>query len=244
MNTGEVKDYIREHFGRVGIPTTMVDLYLSAGRTKIEQTGNYWWMAVGNPATWNLTIDDGDYTIASSGGDITITNFKDVRALHYKLSTATQWEPISLGPETKPELDLMYADGTDGPPERAVIEDSTLYIYQQDPQAAYNMRMYFYRYTSMLGNTETDTLTREFPLALIYSALQQGYEMELKDLAGASYWSKLLGGEPFGSGGQVVVMRRENLKRGWHDKIELVPKVGPDQWNVRRRLDNLKLYMR
>jgi hypothetical protein len=240
MTTGQIKDYIREHFGRVGIPTFIIDLALEASRLQIEQQGNFWWMAAASPATWDLVVDDGDYTIASSGGDITIAKFKDIRALHYKLSTDTQWIEVEVGPDTKNELDLQYADGSDGSPEYAVLEDSTLYIYPQDPQYAYNMRMYYWRYTTMGGNTAEDTITKEFPMALIYGALQHGYELELKDIQGASYWRKLLGGEPFGSGGEIVKIRRENLKRSWHDKIDFVPHVGGGRRN--RRLDNMKIY--
>jgi len=240
MTTGQIKDYIREHFGRVGISTFIVDLALEASRLQIEQQGNFWWMASASPATWNLTVDDGDYVIAASGGDITIVKFKDIRALHYKLSTDTQWIEVEVGPASKNELDLEYADGTDGPPECATLEDATLFIYPQDPQFAYNMRLYFWRYTTMGANTAEDTLTKEFPMALIYGALQHGYELELKDLQGAQYWRKLLGGEPFGSGGEIVKIRRENLKRSWHDKIDLVPHPGPGRRY--RRLDNLKLY--
>lgn len=242
MNTGQIKDYVREHFGRVGIPTSMLDLYLESARLLIEQQGNFWWMAAASPATFNLTIDDGDYTIAASGGDIAITKFKDIRALHYKASTDTQWTEIEIGPYTKPELDLSYADGSDGPPECATLEDATLYIYPQDPQLAYNMRLYFYRYTTMGANTAEDTLTKEFPMALIYGALKQGYEMELKDLQGASYWAAMLGGTPFGRGGEIARIKGENLKRSWKDGIDLVPRLGPGKRY--RRLDNLKLYVR
>ena len=242
MLTYQIKDYIREHFGRVGIPTTFLDLYLEAGRLLIEQQGNFWWMTSTTPALFDTTIDDGDYVIAASGGDITIPKFKDLRALHYKVSTAVSWIKISVGPDTKDELDLMYDDGSNGAPERATLENMTLYIYPQDPQLAYNMRVYYYGYTDMPANTAEDTLTREFPMALIYAALQQGYEMELKDMQGAAYWKALLGGNPFGSAGEIARIKRENFKRAWHDQIDLVPKVGPGSQH--RRLDNLKIYMR
>ena len=41
---GEVKDIVREHFGRTQFPTGQLDQALAEGRRIIENFSNFWWM--------------------------------------------------------------------------------------------------------------------------------------------------------------------------------------------------------
>ena len=244
MLPSQIKDVIREHFGRLGFPTVMVDLALEEGRKLIEKEANFWWMEA--EATFSLVVDDADYVIAASGGSITIPNFKDAQALQWKRSTDVRWEAVSLGDESKDALDVMYDTDDEGWPEAAVIKDMTLFVYPPKPQETYNMKLYYYGYTTHPASnvTTTDELCRNWAMALVYAALVWGYEIYLKDMQGATYWRTLLMGNPANKVvGEITKLKRENLKRGWKSQIVLVPHTSP-RGGIRQRLDNLKLYVR
>ena len=231
MQYYQIKDYVREHFGRTGIPTSFLDLALEAGRLEIENHANFWWMQT--DTTFSLV--DGTQTYAiGSGSAIDIARFKDAKALHWRASGSdTSWEPVMLGVMEKDELDLLYDTDDTGDPEYAVIVDNTLYVYPPDPNSTQSMKLFHYSYTSNPAQTSSDDLTKNFPMALIYSALAQGYELELKDIQGAQYWRGLLMG-------QILKIKHEHLKRGWKDQIIFPPRHGPVIG--RRRLDNLQIY--
>jgi hypothetical protein len=234
MNFSEIKDYIREHFGRVGIPTSFLTLALELGRKEIENHSNFWWME--DSVDFNLTAADNSYPLTS--GTINESNFKDLRALYWRISTDNFWTPIPVVPMAKEDLDLEYDTDEDGEPEQAVIFNDTLYIYPiPDSAATYSLRMYFYQYTSYPAQTSSDDLIKGFPMAVIYSALAQGYETELKDLQSAAYWRKLLKDT-------IPMIKKEHLKRSWMDKIILEPRTGPFRPGSRMRLDNVQIYKR
>lgn len=239
----QIKDVVREHFGRIGLPTAILDLALAEGRKLIEHEANFWWME--DEATFNLVVDQADYDIAASGGEITIPNFKDAQALFWRTTGTTHWDPVSLGENTKDDLDLLYGTADEGSPEAAYLQDKKLYIYPPKPQLTYDMKLYYWGYTTNpAGNNDTaDELTNNWGMALIYAALIWGYEIYLKDLQGATYWRTLLGGPQFGKGGEIAKLKRENLKRGWRSRMVLVPHVGPGRLNA-QRLNNLQLYPR
>ena len=243
MLMGQIKDVVREHFGRIGIPTPVLDLALTEGRKLIEKESNFWWMEA--EATFNLVVGQADYDIAASGGEITIPNFKDAQALQWKRAAEVSWEPVAFGELTKDDLDLMYDEDDEGHPEAAYLQNKKLYVYPPNPDVAYNMKLYYWGYTSNpAGNTDTaDELTNNWGMSLVYGALIWGYEMYLKDMPGATYWRQLLGGQPFGRGGEIAKMKRENLKRSWRSRMVLVPHAGPGRLNS-QRLNNLQLYPR
>lgn len=243
MTYGEAKDIVREHFGRLGFTTPMVIQALAGGRRAIEQHANFWWMRA-DPKTFNLTINQNEYLIkVSTSNGLNVPLFKDIAALYWKVSTDTQWEIVDIGKKTKHELDLEYATDEEGTPEQATIDNVTLAIYPPEPQVAYNMKMYYWNWTANPQlNSSTDDILSFFPDALIYAANAWGYEMQLKDFQGASYWKQLLGGQPFGRGGQLATLKRENLKRGWKDMINLDPHTGPNKRGLRRKLDNVQIY--
>jgi len=229
----EIKDYVREHFGRIGIPTSFLNLALELGRKEIENEANFWWME--DERDFNLTAATATYPFQS--GTILEPNFKDLRGLYWKKSTELQWTPMGIGPKDKAELDLEYETTEIGEPEQAVVHNATLHIYPiPDAVATYNMRMYFYQYTAMPTQITADDLTLGFPMALIYSALAQGYELELKDMQSAAYWRKLLSM-------QIPKIKREHIKRSWMDKINFIPHTGPYD-RGRYSMDNMQIYPR
>lgn len=237
----EAKDFVREHFGRLGLPSTLLNLALAEGRKMIEREGNFWWMRT--IADWSLIVGQQEYTI-EDGGDVDIANFKDARALQYKESSEERWGHIDLGIIEEDELNLMYDEDDDGPPEFAVIDNVTLKLYPPEPDEAYDMKLYAYQWTdNPTDNTETDDLLRNYGIAVCYGALIWGFEIELKDIQGAQYWRSLLGGTPFGRGGEIARLKRENFKRDWKDRLIMVPHKGPGRL-TKRSLSNLQIYCR
>jgi hypothetical protein len=237
MNYFQIKDYVREHFGRTGIDTAMLDLYLEASRLIIENHGNFWWMQ--NEVTFNATDGVSSYAIGD-GSAIDIPRFKDAKVLHWREVGDNNWEPVDLGSTEKDVLDLMYQTDDTGSPEAAAIVDDTLFLYPPDPNDTFNMKLFYWNYTDFPVITGEDELTKNFPMALIYGALAHGYEMYLKDTAGAGYWRALLGGTPFGRGGELVKIKKMNFQRGWKDQITLTPRTGPGRHPS--RLDNAQIY--
>ena len=242
MKLFEAKDIVREHFGRLKFPTAFLDLAFEQGRRTIEKYGNFWWMR--DEKDFSFIVNQQAYDIKTiPNGGLNLPNFKDARRLICKQSTATTWDPVTLGTVSKEDLDLAYATDDDGQPETAVIENDQLIVYPPDPDEAYDARLYIYQWTDMpTSNLSSDDLLEFFPMALIYSALAWGYEMEVKDLQVASYWRILLGGNPFGQGGELAKLKQANFKRDWQDKIELTPRLGPGL--NRRNLDNVQIYRR
>lgn len=241
MTLGEVKDVVREHFGRMGVPTHMLDIALTEARKRVEKEGNFWWMR--SSTTFNLAADTQTYIIGS-GAAINIANFKDARALHYKRSTDVRWEPVELGTVDQEELAVMYDTDDTGAPEFAIIDNVTLNVYPPDPDQAYNMKLFHYNWTANPTlNSDTDDLFKNFGSALVFGAVEWGYAIYLKDLQGAAYWKNELGGTPFGRGGEIARIKRQNLKRDWKDKIMFTPRVGPGRTS-KRSLNNVQLYIR
>jgi hypothetical protein len=237
MNLWEAKDIVRSHFGGTAFPTIQLDHALTQGRRKIETHANYWWMQ--DEVDFSLTIDQQEYPVYS--GAINLPNFKDLRALSWREAAGVSYSPVWFGDTTKEELDVLYDTDDEGSPEIAVIENSTIYLYPPNPDKAYSMRMYFYQWTDNPAQTADDDLLNFFPMALVYSALAWGYELELKDMQGAAYWNNLLGGTPFGRGGELAKLKKENFKRGWRDQLTLTPRTGPGVGSL-RRISNLQIY--
>lgn len=237
----EVKDLVREHFGRLGLPSSILNMALAESRRMIEREANFWWMR--GSIDFNLVVNTQTYAIGS-GLAINIANFKDARALQQKISTETQWETVELGILDQEDLNIMYENDDDGEPEYAVIDNVTLTVYPPLPDLAYNMRLYYYKWTdNPTANTDTDDLLKNFGSAVVYGALIWGFEIELKDIQGAAYWRNLLGGTPFGHGGEIARLKRENFKRDWKDRTILVPFKGAGR-TTRRKLSNIQIYCR
>ena len=239
---GEVKDIVREHFSRTQFPTGQLDQSLSEGRRIIEHHGNFWWMRA--LKEFSLIANTGSYGITSSGtGNLNLPNFKDAIAFLYTNSlTGVAFQQIPIGVMEREEADSIYDVGQDGAPELVIIDNENLLVYPEDPDIAYPCRFYYWTYTQNPDlNSESDVITLRFPMALAYASIAWGYEMILKEFNGASYFRNLLGGQPFGHGGELAKIKRENFKRGWQDKIVFTPHHGSNV-RYRRRLDNVQIY--
>lgn len=237
MLLGEAKDVVREHFGRLGLNTTMLTLGLTEGRRMIEREANFWWMRGTYDAS--AVINQQDYSI-QSGGDFDIANFKDARYLLVKKASDVNWLPVDLGVVDHEELDQMYDEDDFGVPDFALIDNTTLKLYPPLPDFAYDLRLYFYQWTdNPTLNTDTDDLLKNYGMAVCCGAIIWGFEMQLKDLQGAMYWR----GQLYGKNGYIYNLKRENLKRDWKDRIMLTPHDGAGRLN-RRSLTNLNIYCR
>mgnify|MGYP001161866119 CR=1 FL=1 len=240
---GEVKDIVREHFSRTQFPTGQLDQALAEGRRIIEHHGNFWWMR--DRKDFSLAVDQGSYSIlTSTTNGLNLPNFKDAIAFSFTNTVAgVAYELIPLGTMNREEAEVEYDSGQDGSPELVIIDNDTLYIFPEDPQLAYPCRLYYWTYTENPQlNTATDVITKRFPMALAYAAIAWGYEMVLKEFNGAGYFRSLLGGQPFGHGGELAIIKKENFKRGLQDEFTLVPRLGPAVGGFRRRLDNVQIY--
>ena len=241
MKLFEVKFIVRQHFANLQLSPMMLNLSLTQGRREIETHGNWWWMK--KEKDFSLVIDQSSYSITTSTSNgLNLPKFKDARGMIWKEdASATRFDPVAVGKQEKQDLDILYGTDDKGSPEAAAIDNVTLYIYPPKPQTAYVMRLYHYEWTDNPTNLNNDDLLNFFPMALAYSSMAWGYEMVLKDLEGAAYWKQLLGGTPFGRGGLIAQMKKENFKRGQQDQIDFTPRGGPGRAQ-RRRLDNIQIY--
>lgn len=161
---------------------------------------------------------------------VDVPGFKDMRYMIIKTSTDMEWSPLDSGGITKEEADLHYAINEQGMSELAVLDNFNLFMYPPFPDQDYRVRLYYWGYTkNPASNLQTDEIVNNFPYALIYAALSWAYELELKDLQGASYWRTLLGGKPneIGQGGEMAKIRRHNFLRMQQDKLSITPMYGP-----------------
>lgn len=238
---GEVKDIVRAHFGLTQFPTSMLDQALAEGRRIIENHGNFWWMR--GRKDFSLTVGTNEYSVTSSvSPGLGLTNFKDGKAITWALVGGTRFEPAEYGTIEEDEVEIIYDTDNEGSPEIVILKDETLHFYPPEPDAAYQVRFYYWTYTvNPQLNTATDVLTKRFPMALAYAGIIWGYEMVVKDFQAASYFRSLLGGVPFGRSGELAKIKSENFKRGWQDKVDFTPRLGPGI-RFRRRLENTQIY--
>jgi hypothetical protein len=218
MTYGEVKDVVREHFGRFGWTTLMLEHGLESARRDIEKFSNFYWMR--DTATFNTVADTQTYAIGS-GLAVDEANFKDIRALHVKESTDTVWSEIDVGKHTLEEAFLMFPTDETDFPLLAVLDNATLNFFPT-PDDAYNVKMFFYQWTDFptAGNTGSDELTSRFPEALIYGALVWGCEQYEKNHPDADRWRAQFAQE-------VAKIHRHALERERMDRGTLVPMTGP-----------------
>jgi hypothetical protein len=218
MTLGEIKDVVREHYGRIGWSTVMLDEALASARREVEKYSNVYWMRAS--ATFNTVASTQDYTIGS-GDDIDDSgNFKDARAFHIKESADTVWTEVEIGNITQEEASLMFPTDETGMPLLAVLDDLTIYLYPK-PDDAYNCKLWYWEWTSNpSANTGSDELTKRFPEALIYGALIWGSEQYEKDYQLADRWRALFGQE-------LSKIHRHSLERERQDRITFMPMTGP-----------------
>lgn len=217
MTFGEIKDTVREHYGRTGWPTHMLDEALKSARREIEKSGNFYWMRDTN--SFDLADGTATYVIGSAAA-VDEANFKDARALHVKESGDTVWSEVNLGTHTQEEASLMFPTDEENMPMLAVLDNSTLIMYPT-PDKTYNAKLFFWQWTSNpAATTGTDELTNRFPEALIYGALVWGAEQFEKNYPDADRWRLLFSQE-------VAKIHRHAIERERMDRVSMVPFTGP-----------------
>jgi len=233
MNLGEVKDVVREHFGRIGWPTVMLDLALGSARREIEKNSNggYYWMR--STKTFNSVASQQDYSITTATANgLNLPNFKDVRALRVKESGDTVWTDVSVGEVTQEEAETMFATDEENMPLIAIVDNTTLKLFPT-PDAIYNFKLWHYEWTSNpttnTGTTGTDELTERFPEALIYGALVWGCEQYEKSYPDADRWAAKFRE-------QQSQLHRHSLERERQDRLTWVPMGGAFDFRRRTRL--------
>src|SRR5690349_13088559 len=193
MTLGEVKDIVREHFGRTNWPTYMLDVALGSARRDIEKFENFYWMR--DFTTFDTVASTQSYAIGSALA-INEANFKDIRALHIKESSDTLWTEVEVGVMTLEEAFLIHPTDEEDLPLLAVLDNTTLYLFPT-PDQVYNCKLWHWSWTSnpSAGNTGSDELTSRFPEALIYGAIVWGYEQFDKNSADADRYRAMFGRE-------------------------------------------------
>lgn len=211
MVFGEVKDIVRQNLGVDDLPNDVLDFILDSGRRDIEKRGNWYYMV--SSADFNLTSTDQTYTLTAS--PISATNFKDIRILLEKESTATMWNEVYM--QNEQYVDQVYGTEDDGEPLDAVLVNTVLTIYPI-PDAAYNMRMYFWQWTSNPDNNLTsDELTNRWPELLIYSATAFGSRYLGKD---DQKWQALFEKE-------ILMFINYDNERKYAERLSMEPRTGP-----------------
>lgn len=215
---GNIKDQVREHFGRIGWPTTMLDFALDSARRDIEKYSNFYWMR--DTTTFDTVASTQTYAIGSALA-VNEANFKDARALHIKESTDTVWTEMEFGTVTLEEAKLMFPTDEESLPLLAVLDNTTIYLFPT-PDDVYNCTLYHWNWTSnpATGNTGSDELTNRFPEALLYGALVWGCEQFEKNYQEGDRWRALFGQE-------LAKIHRHSIERERMDRVSMVPMTGP-----------------
>lgn len=160
---------------------------------------------------------------------IWLPGYKEVRAILVKSDTDNGWVDVTVGNIPRNQVDSRFSFDDSGPPSLVIIENFNLYVYPPRPDKRYSLYTYYYGWTSNpKSNLATDELISRFPEALIYASLAWAYELELKDMQGATYWRQLLGGQPtqVGVGGEIAKIKRHNFHRMRQDNMNLTPLQG------------------
>lgn len=199
------------------------------GRREIEKTGNYWWMkAIKN---WNTIVDQQEYLITgSASGGLNIPNWKDERIMLTQDSTLSNpgWDEV-YGPKDVEDIELIYATADQGQPEVYTVDGNnddtaSLKVYPPKPNKTYNMRFYYYQWTSNPATaTGTDALLTRFPESLIYMATSVAMVELTKDPMMGAYWKQLFNNP---QDGELRKIKRYNMARDWDSRIELYPRSG------------------
>jgi hypothetical protein len=233
----DVKDVVLATLGKRDLEPAILGYIVESGRRLVEKDNNWYWMR--KLVTFNLTINDGEYTVAAAG-DVTEGNFKQSRKLLVKDPNLTHWDEVIPGDQN--QIDLMYATDSTGFPERYIVDDAsdgtlTLRFYPVDPDKAYNIRWYIYVWTSNpSSDTGTDELITRWPEILVNASIAQGYRIVHKSEELAQPWEGMMMAE-------MAKLKRFDWFRMESERNDLVPRRGPFLGRAERSIENLKIYI-
>lgn len=218
MLLGEAKDMVRAGIGHDDISTDMLNFFLASGRRQIEKQGNFYWME--SSTTFNLTINQGDYTVASS--PISVTTLKDIHILMAKDPDDTVYYEVPWG--VREQLDRVYGSTDEGAPEVYTMSGTDIIsLFPENPDQAYNMKLIYYGWTSNpASNLSDDELLKRFPEALIYSSIAYGLNWLTHNTEVAQPWDLQFKME-------VANIKRHDHRRKQLDQLVLRPARGPYQ---------------
>jgi hypothetical protein len=218
MVLGQLKDLLRDSLGRRDLPTHLCQFFLDSGRRDIEKSHNFYWMRT--VKTWNLTIDQGDYSISTSTSNgLNIPAFKDIRILFQKESTDVAWNPVEI--KDLDECLQIYSTDSEGAPEAAVIDNDTLSLFPVDPDQAYNMKLLYWQWTSNpTSNQDTDELLTRWPELLLYAASAFGMQWLTKNPQLVLPFQQMFERES-------VKVKRYSDDRLMDERVDLTPRRGP-----------------
>ena len=191
MKYGEAKDHVRDHIGDKDIPTYQLDYFMAQGRRELETRGNFYWMV--GIKDWSTIVGQQDYSITgTSTGQLGLTNFKEMRFLVARTTGTTRWTPVRQ--KTFGESLTFYETSKQGIPERVVIENETLYLFPPLPDKTYDMKLFYFQWTSFptTANLGTDELLTRWPQAVIWGATLHGTLVRTKNLDLAKPYQDLL----------------------------------------------------
>lgn len=188
MTKGEAKTLIRLLAARGDFEPLLLDYFLDLGRRELEggRSDNFYWMRASKE--FNLVINQGDYVITAP--PVSISDFKMVRYVLWKDPTLTGWRQIPSY-----ELDLLdtnYDTNSNGSPEAYNLDDQTFKVFPVDPDKAYNMKFYYWKWTANPTNDiATDELLTRWPEALINASVAHALLVLTREPAQAEPWFKL-----------------------------------------------------
>jgi hypothetical protein len=221
MVLGQLKDLLRDSLGRRDLPTHLCKFFLDSGRRDIEKSHNFYWMRT--VKNFNTVAAQGSYSITTgTTNGLNIPDFKDLRILFEKSSESVAWSPV----ETKEfeEAWQIYATDEEGEPEVAVFDNETLYLFPPVPDAAYNVRLYYWQWTANpTSNQDTDEVLTRWPELLLYSASAFGTQWLTKNPQLVQPFQAMFERE-------AVKVKRYSDDRLFDDQIDLTPRRGRNQF--------------
>lgn len=192
MQRYKVRDVIRE---QVGGGDSLSEGTLAWCEEKalreIEKAGNWYWM--NSVRVFDTVVNQQDYVLYPTG--LLIPNYKAPRILMTRDPTITdpQWLEV-FGPQDVGDLKLAGKDSdTDIPGAWSITEENssaTLSVWPPLPDKTYNMRLYYYQWTSLPADltSESHEVLKRWPEALIYLATAEGVLLKTKDIQAAAFW--------------------------------------------------------
>lgn len=229
MILGKVKDLVRSGIGFDDLDPSMLGFFLEMGLRQIEKQGNFYWME--DSVDFNMTADDNSYVISAS--PISITGFKDVRALLVKRTSDTHYYETEY--LEKEQADQLYGSTDDDLPHAYYIDNDDNLILYPIPDAAHNARLIHFTWTTLPANnlSEAHEILKRFPEALIYASVAFGVDWLIKNETLSNQWNQRFARE-------MLDIKRHDQRRRQLDEINLRVSRGPyTRRGYRRLIDNI-----
>jgi hypothetical protein len=162
-----------------------------------------------------------------------LPDWKDSRILLVQDSTLAHpfWDEVE-GPKIAENFVPRYATDDTGMPrywyKDEANTDVTLKLLPPDPDKAYDMRWYYWNWTSLPTDVSSDDheVLMRWPEALIYLATEQGLIIKTKDIQAGAFWRSLYKNPSRTIDDEYKKINRYNDARSHSTKIVLAPRSG------------------